>query len=581
ATVLAVVLVITGLGVGHVLLPVRAAEPRKEPQTNEKPPAPKTDAADQEKKFKNDLDQLQGTWRLVRSESDGLTFDEDRPEVKDTRLVIDKSSVTMIGKVIHDPRIHKEPEDVKAVGTVTLDAEKNPKQIVFTWESNPLLSKEYLTQRGIYALEGDSLKLCLYFPGSDTKLLIPTELSAHAGSKRSLGTWRRVAPAEKGREKKSREGDNQPTAHRLGDIKPPGGVPLVPGRSGTPLTVDMMTKVRKRLESAPAKDLDQWVVELERIMGQRLEGALAKQACRTYFVTRMSVAFDDLKWNARAADKLFQCAQTMPPPEVKIWKEAFESLLKKEIGQTATEVLDGGPEYAVPLALIPVDSLHEGPKYSAERGQKYLARLKQLTAADVSLWRDEVDQFGGTELDAAVNIILLDDYFDQEKFRRDKFKAAVEQQQEKKVPARETREKEKLQGGWRLVSLELDGLRVGEGRPELKDTRLLIQQNTLTLSAPETALAGLGTKKAVAKFRLDTEHAPKEIVLTWKECPWNGQEDFTQKALYAVDGDNLRICLSRRDEDKEAPREFAAPTGSERLLWNFQRDPASEKRGEK
>ena len=36
-----------------------------------------------------------------------------------------------------------------------------------------------------------------------------------------------------------------------------------------------------------------------------------------------------------------------------------------------------------------------------------------------------MDQFGGTELDAAVNIILLDDYFDKEQFQRDKFKAAT------------------------------------------------------------------------------------------------------------------------------------------------------------
>ena len=36
-----------------------------------------------------------------------------------------------------------------------------------------------------------------------------------------------------------------------------------------------------------------------------------------------------------------------------------------------------------------------------------------------------MDKYGGTELDAAVNIILLDDYFDKEKFQRDKFQAAV------------------------------------------------------------------------------------------------------------------------------------------------------------
>jgi hypothetical protein len=36
-----------------------------------------------------------------------------------------------------------------------------------------------------------------------------------------------------------------------------------------------------------------------------------------------------------------------------------------------------------------------------------------------------VDKFSGTELDAAVSIILLDDYFDKELFPRDKFKAAI------------------------------------------------------------------------------------------------------------------------------------------------------------
>jgi len=51
--------------------------------------------------------------------------------------------------------------------------------------------------------------------------------------------------------------------------------------------------------------------------------------------------------------------------------------------------------------------------------------MRRLTADDVSLWRDKVDEFRGTTLDAAVNIILLDDYFENEKFQRDKFKAAI------------------------------------------------------------------------------------------------------------------------------------------------------------
>jgi hypothetical protein len=219
-------------------------------------------------------------------------------------------------------------------------------------------------------------------------------------------------------------GGDEPTSKDLRKIQPPGGVPLMSGRPGTPIKVDAMEKVRKRLDSAPREDLDKWVAELERIMDKKLEG-LARQGCRTYFVTRVSVAFDDLKWNAEATDKLYRRAQTMPASETKAWKEAFEALLKKEIGQTDAEVYDGGPAYAVPLVLIPVDALHEGQKYSTARGKKYLARLKQLTADDISLWMDKVDAFGGTKLDAAVNIILLDEYFDKELFERDKFKAAI------------------------------------------------------------------------------------------------------------------------------------------------------------
>jgi RNA polymerase sigma factor (sigma-70 family) len=194
----------------------------------------------------------------------------------------------------------------------------------------------------------------------------------------------------------------------LGKIQPPGGVPLIPSRGV--ITVDALSKINKRLEAAPEKDLAKWVVQLERITDKKPDAA-----CLTYFVEKVSVAFDDLKWNAKTADNLFQRAQTMPPSEAKVWKEAFEALRKNEIE----------PAYAVPLVLIPVEAFHEGQKYSVERGKKYRARLKQLTADDVSLWKNKVDNFGGTELDAAVNIILLDDYFDKETFQRDKFRAAI------------------------------------------------------------------------------------------------------------------------------------------------------------
>jgi RNA polymerase sigma factor (sigma-70 family) len=215
----------------------------------------------------------------------------------------------------------------------------------------------------------------------------------------------------------------------LGKIQPPGGVPLSLVKPGTTaIGVDQLNKVRQRLEAVPSEDLEKWMVELERIMDLKLKDGLpsARQVCRTDFAIRLSVAFDDLKWNAKAADNLYKRAQSLPTSEAKAWKQAFESLLKKEIGQTETTINPGGPSWAVPLVLIPVDALHEGQNYSVERGKKYRERLKQLTENDISLWKDKVDEFGGTKLDAAVNIILLDDYFDKERFRWESFKTAIE-----------------------------------------------------------------------------------------------------------------------------------------------------------
>jgi hypothetical protein len=207
----------------------------------------------------------------------------------------------------------------------------------------------------------------------------------------------------------------KPASNDLGKIRPPGGVPLFP--SGAAITVQAGDAATKRLEAAPAKDLDKWIAELERLTGKKPEGWVEQQGWRTEFVSRVSVAFDGLKWNAKSADNLFQRAQTIPTSEAKVWKEAFERVRNDKIEPSCI--------VRVPLVLIPVDAFYEGQQYSAAHAKKYLARLNQLTADDVALWLDKVDEFGGTRLDAAMNIVLLDDYFDKEQFQRDKFKAAI------------------------------------------------------------------------------------------------------------------------------------------------------------
>jgi uncharacterized protein (TIGR03067 family) len=269
-----------------------------------------------------------------------------------------------------------EPEDVKYVSAFTLDTKQTPKVIVLAWKQSPWNGKfeKDFTQKAIYALDGDSLRLCLSLPYED-KQLLPTELSANAGSKRTLWTFKRDPPSAKGGE------------------------------------------------------------------------------------------------------------QQQPP------------------------VLPDGVKAKAPIN--PAKAL-------------------------------KADQ-------------------------------------------------DQLQGTWRMFTAENDGIKNGAGRPELKDNRLVIEQSSFTLSyALNFTLNGntlelqkAETTTAVGAFTLDTKQTPKVIVLTWKECPWNGKKDFTQKAIYSVEGDTLRLCLSPAVDDQNSPTEFSANAGSNRSLLIYKRDPASAKGAEK
>ena len=140
-------------------------------------------------------------------------------------------------------------------------------------------------------------------------------------------------------------------------------------------------------------------------------------------------------------------------------------------------------------------------------------------------------------------------------------------------------DEDKVQGTWRLASAENDGLRIGEGRDEIKDDRLVIEKSSLTLSGvARSPLTKPEPVTAVAEFSLDTKPTPKVIVLRWKKS-LTGKEDVTQKAIYAVDGDTLKLCLHLHDEKgDDPPTDFSADAGSNRVLWVFKRDPASDRK---
>lgn len=363
-TATAVLLMVAVLGGAAGLhYQAQAGEPPRAQSANGRPQAPTNAESDHSEQAEADLSRLQGTWRLVSNEFDGMRFGQGRREIKDTRLVIEKSSFIQFSKLFHSPNVPLPPEDIKVAGTLALDTKRQPGRIVLTWEQDPWNNKTGVARRGIHSLAGDSLRICLSMD-EDVKAL-PTEFSAPFGSKRT---------------------------------------PLIFKRDSAKEAATHQTR-----EGEPATD-------------------------------------------------------------------------KKERQSAKTPNLD----------------------------------------------------------------------------------------------------KDKVQGTWRLASLETDGLRISGDRPALKETRLVIREASLVLIYTpvwqEPQANKPETKQAVAEFSLDAQQTPNVMVLTWKESPWNGKKGHVWKAIYAVDGEILKLCWSN---ETKAPTEFSVDAGSGRMLWTFKRDPASDKRAEK
>jgi uncharacterized protein (TIGR03067 family) len=119
---------------------------------------------------KDDLKKLDGTWTMVSGEKDGKPLPENI--VKTAKLVIKGDE--------HDVKIG----DVVYKGTHKLDPTKKPKAIDATDTDGPFKGKTVL---GIYAVEGDTFKVCFAEPGKDR----PKEFSTKSGTGHILDVWKK------------------------------------------------------------------------------------------------------------------------------------------------------------------------------------------------------------------------------------------------------------------------------------------------------------------------------------------------------------------------------------------------------
>jgi len=112
---------------------------------------------------------------------------------------------------------------------------------------------------------------------------------------------------------------------------------------------------------------------------------------------------------------------------------------------------------------------------------------------------------------------------------------------------------EKLQGGWTIVSLEVDGQKLGG-----MGARMEVRGKKFTTS-------GMGADYSGA-LSVNQEARPKSFDLKFETGPEAGN---TSLGIYELDGDSWKICLTTRGSER--PREFAAPAGSGIALEILQR----------
>jgi uncharacterized protein (TIGR03067 family) len=125
---------------------------------------------------KQELAKLEGTWRVVQVEENGMKFPEDAIRAAE-------GSVTVKG----DQHTLRHGGQDRGTVTVKVDPTAKPKHYDLIIPKDAPGPDAGKTLRGIYELDGDNWKLCIDKTGAGR----PTDFTAAAGSGRSLVIMKR------------------------------------------------------------------------------------------------------------------------------------------------------------------------------------------------------------------------------------------------------------------------------------------------------------------------------------------------------------------------------------------------------
>jgi len=129
--------------------------------------------------------------------------------------------------------------------------------------------------------------------------------------------------------------------------------------------------------------------------------------------------------------------------------------------------------------------------------------------------------------------------------------------QDSKEQAKMKAEMAKLQGTWNIVALEVDGAKMAENM--LKGAKIVVEGNNFTSISMGATYQGT--------MKVDVASTPKSFDLMFTEGPEKGN---TSRAIYELDGDTWKICLTLGGKDR--PKEFATKAGSGLALETLKRE---------
>ncbi|HTI52429.1 MAG TPA: TIGR03067 domain-containing protein [Planctomycetaceae bacterium] len=121
-------------------------------------------------------------------------------------------------------------------------------------------------------------------------------------------------------------------------------------------------------------------------------------------------------------------------------------------------------------------------------------------------------------------------------------------------------DKEKLQGTWKFVSVQVQG----REEPMPDGIRVVITSDTLTMVYPKDG--DNKEEKKGWKYTIDPSKDPKEMDWFVEETP--GQS-IHQPAIYVLEGATLKICSTA--QGKPRPTKFESKRGDFGGLWVLKR----------